>query len=523
MLVGGAALAGAYAWGRDDAGYFSTSLRSVQTTTPAVVVSTDLGPVTEPWVAERLGVDIRVRVTPTDPARPLFVGIGPSEAVDAYLSGTAHDRIRTVVSGAATYTRVAGDEQIAPPTEQDFWVAKASGAGATQLSWQPVGGRWTGVLMNSDGTPGVDASVSAAVHAEFLLPLAWTLIGIGLLVTVLAGLLIAYAVRHRRPGAPGAPGTAGPGAVAPAAVGADQTGAMASAGAAPITPAMSPGTPVVMTARLDPALSRAMWLVKWFLAIPHFIVLGFLWAAFGVTTIIAWFAILFTGSYPRGLFDFNVGVLRWTWRVSYYCGTGGLGSDRYPPFSLDPQPEDLATLDVVYPGQLSRGLIFVKWLLAIPHLIITGLLMGSGWRWSNDAWNRDWDTNWGGFGVLGLLVGVAALILLFSGEYPKGLFDLVIGLNRWVYRVGAYVGLMTDEYPPFRLDSGETEHPAPPAPVGAPYAPPGLPPRTSAAAPPTAAPQEAPSPTPPVAAPPEGPPPHGSPAPGMPPPDPREP
>jgi hypothetical protein len=520
MLVGGAALAGAYAWGRDDAGYFTTSLRSVQTTTPAVVVSTDLGPVTEPWVVERFGVDLRVRVTPTDPARPLFVGIGPSEAVDGYLSGTAHDRIRTVVSGAATYTRVAGDEQIAPPTEQGFWVAKASGAGTTQLSWQPVGGRWTGVLMNADGSPGVDASVSAAVHAEFLLPLAWTLIGIGLLVTVLAALLIVYAVRHRQPGLPGA---MGPGVAVPAAAGADVTGAMAPTGAAPLPMGMSPGTPVVMTARLDPALSRAMWLVKWFLAIPHFIVLGFLWAAFSVTTIIAWFAILFTGSYPRGLFDFNVGVLRWTWRVSYYCGTGGLGTDRYPPFSLDPQPEDLATFDVAYPAQLSRGLIFVKWLLAFPHLIITGLLVGSGWRWSNDAWNRDWDTDWGGFGVLGLLVGVAALILLFSGEYPKGLFDLVIGLNRWVYRVGAYVGLMTDEYPPFRLDSGETEHPAP---VGPPPVPPGMPPtQASPDVPPAAPPPATPPPAtpPPVASPPEPPPPHGSPEPGMPPPDLREP
>jgi hypothetical protein len=250
-----------------------------------------------------------------------------------------------------------------------------------------------------------------------------------------------------------------------------------------------------MTARLDPALSRGLWLIKWFLAIPHFILLGFLWAAFGVTTIIAWFAILFTGEYPRGLFDFNVGVLRWTWRVSYYFGPGGIGTDRYPPFSLDPMPDDLATLDIAYPGPLSRGLIFVKWLLAIPHLIITGLLVGSGWRWTTDrgtGWNYE-NNNWG---ILGILALVAGLILLITGAYPKGLFDLIIGLNRWVYRVAAYVLLMTDEYPPFRLDGGETEHPGGPTPPVSP-APAYVPEPAVTGAAPTAGPSGAPPPPPP--------------------------
>ncbi len=208
-----------------------------------------------------------------------------------------------------------------------------------------------------------------------------------------------------------------------------------------------PVRPVRLRGELDEPLSRWLWLVKWILAIPHYVVLFFLWIAFTVLTVVAGFAILFTGRYPRGIFDFNVGVIRWSWRVQFYS-YAVLGTDRYPPFTLRPTDYP-ADLEVEYPQRLSRWLVLVKWwLLAIPHYLVVSAMFGGAVA-LGDSGN---DTT--SIPLIGVLVLIAAVALLFTGRYPRAVFDFVLGINRWLYRTLAYAALMRDEYPPFRLDQG---------------------------------------------------------------------
>jgi hypothetical protein len=212
--------------------------------------------------------------------------------------------------------------------------------------------------------------------------------------------------------------------------------------------------PVRVNAHLDAKLSRGLWLVKWLLAIPHYVILAFLWLAFLILSVIAFFAILFTGRYPRAIFDFNVGVLRWSWRVGYYTYSA-LGTDRYPPFALRDVPDYPAHLEIDYPDHLSRGLVVVKWwLLAIPHYLILAFFAGGGVYLANEATASDQSVWTWGSGLIGLLVLFAAVALAATGRYPQAIYDLVLGMNRWMLRVAAYAGLMTDQYPPFRLDQG---------------------------------------------------------------------
>ncbi|MFC9997419.1 DUF4389 domain-containing protein [Nocardia sp. NPDC127526] len=224
----------------------------------------------------------------------------------------------------------------------------------------------------------------------------------------------------------------------------------------PETPAAEPkrpaAYPVQLRGDLDEPLSRWLWLVKWILAIPHYLILILLWIGFLLLTIVAFFAILITGKYPRSLFDINVGIMRWSWRVLFYS-YNALGTDRYPPFSLHSDDTYPADLSVEYPEQLSRGLVLVKWwLLAIPHYLIV-------WAMTSGTLVIDVDSDYFNFmpALLDVLVLIAAIALLFTARYPRGVFDFVLGVNRWYYRVLAYAALLRDDYPPFRLDQGARE------------------------------------------------------------------
>jgi hypothetical protein len=445
LLLAGGGLAVALAAQADDDGFFVAPTEQVTTST-AVLTSpvVDLGEAgtDEVWSGSSLAT-VRIEATSVD-GEPVFVGIGPSSRVDSWLAGVAHDEVTDVRGDPFAYelTRRGTDPVAAPaPDEETFWTASASGSGTQAVEWNLEAGSWTVVVLNADGSPGVSVDLAPGGRFALLTPIAIALALFGVVLVVGGALLVVLGARTGTPG-PQVEEAAVPGGVAAT-------------------------TPVRLTGHLDPGLSRWLWLVKWLLAIPHFIVLALLWVVFVVLTFVAFVSIAITGRYPRGLFDLNVGILRWTWRVQFYA-TGALGTDRYPPFSLA-SADYPADLDVAYPERLSRGLVWVKsWLLAIPHLVVLAILAGQwGWVMGEDG------IRFSVGGLIGALTLAAALLLLFIGRYPTPLFDLVVGLNRWVYRVIAYVALMTDEYPPFRLDQGPNE----PAPTGPAAPTPDQPPR----------------------------------------------
>jgi hypothetical protein len=183
--------------------------------------------------------------------------------------------------------------------------------------------------------------------------------------------------------------------------------------------------PVRFDVEYPDRLSRWLIFVKWLLIIPHIIVLYLLGMVQSLITFAAWFIILFTGQYPKGLFDFVVGVLRWTANINAYMM---LLRDEYPPFSWDEGKYPL-TLQVDHPERLSRLLIFVKWLFIIPNFIVFYLLAL----------------------VYLVTLVIAWFAILFTGRYPEGLFNFAVGVFRWSMRINVYLYLLRDEYPPFSL------------------------------------------------------------------------
>jgi hypothetical protein len=171
-------------------------------------------------------------------------------------------------------------------------------------------------------------------------------------------------------------------------------------------------------------LNRWLPLVKWLLAIPHYIVLWFLGLGAFFVIIFAFFAVLFTGRYPRGAFDYLVGVQRWAHRVYAYHM---FMVDPYPPFSLDDDPNYPARLDIAYPEHIANWRPLVHWLLVIPYAIVAGVL----------------------FYFSLILAFFAFFTVLFTKRIPRGMFDLMVPGMRWQVRANAYATWMTERYPPF--------------------------------------------------------------------------
>jgi hypothetical protein len=192
----------------------------------------------------------------------------------------------------------------------------------------------------------------------------------------------------------------------------------------PAAAAAEPDYPVRLDIDHQEQYSRWMPLVKWLLVIPHYIVLIVLWIGAFFAIVISWFAVLITGRYPRGLWNYVVGVARWTTRVTTYHY---LMVDPYPPFSLESDPDYPTRFEVDYPEKVERWRPLVAWILAIPYLIIAGILVYLGY----------------------VLAFFAFFTILFARSFPKGMFDIVVVALRWQARGNAYALWLVTRYPPW--------------------------------------------------------------------------
>ena len=188
-----------------------------------------------------------------------------------------------------------------------------------------------------------------------------------------------------------------------------------------------PPHPVAFDVEYPQRVSRLTTFFRLFMAIPQFIVIYLLLMAMGLITILAWFAILFTGRYPKSFFEFSSGVMRWQANVWAYVA---LLRDEYPPFSLEPGEYPVA-LDIPLAERQSRFRLFIRVFAIWPNQVVLQLVM-YGWFFTTFL---SW---W---------------MILFTGRYPRGLFRFSVGVLRWQQRQLAYLYLLRDEYPPYSVNA----------------------------------------------------------------------
>ena len=211
MLMGGGAIALAQAVATDDDGYFNFTLDRIESDGVAVA-TTDmwLGDVegdASPWVLDWLDLDLRLRVDGANTTDDVFVGIARTADVERYLAATDHTLVVEVDNHTALYREIGGTRQIASPLDQQFWTASTSGTGEQELTWEARGGRWSVVVMNTDGSPLVSADVEIGARSGAITPIAITLLVIGGIVTAAAITLIVVGGRSRRSPSNGQPTT----------------------------------------------------------------------------------------------------------------------------------------------------------------------------------------------------------------------------------------------------------------------------------------------------------------------------
>jgi Domain of unknown function (DUF4389) len=186
----------------------------------------------------------------------------------------------------------------------------------------------------------------------------------------------------------------------------------------------SPEYPVRFEVAYPAELNRWLPLVKWLLALPHYIAVAFVALGAVFVAIFGFFAVLFTGRWPRGAFDYLVGTARWAYRVAAYVH---LMTDAYPPFTLRDVPDYPVRLSVDYPEHVANWRPLVQWLLAIPYLLVASVL----------------------YWLTGILTIVAFFTVLFTKAVPRGLFELMMPGLRWNLRGNAYAYFLSDRYPPW--------------------------------------------------------------------------
>jgi Domain of unknown function (DUF4389) len=196
---------------------------------------------------------------------------------------------------------------------------------------------------------------------------------------------------------------------------------------------MSVPYPLQLEFHADRHITKWRPLVQWLLAIPHLMIAWVLRYLRQVLTLISLFTVLFTEQIPRPLFDAIVMTYRYEWRAMSYALF--LHED-YPPFDFDLSAEDdemepHTSLRLTYPVHLERWKPLYKWLLAIPQYFVVAALFIAA--------------------CLGIIGGFFAVLV--TGEYPEGVRDFLVSAYRYALRVEAYIGLLTDRYPPFSLDA----------------------------------------------------------------------